>query len=152
MTVIDLRMVASLATAAYTHGDRMCGAIADHYDITRRDAKTLLTRARRAGHDIPMDRRGPQGTLRHGTRYHYRKGCHCDACVAANRAHQLEQQARRGAGRANPGRPPVERGAVRCSCGQQCANRTALGAHCWSQHDRPPTDAERVIIAEQVAA
>jgi hypothetical protein len=37
MTVIDLRMVASLATAAYAHGDRMCGAIADHYDITRPD-------------------------------------------------------------------------------------------------------------------
>lgn len=49
-------------------------------------------------------------------------------------------------------RPPVERGAVRCSCGQQCANRTALGAHTWSAHDRWPTDAERVIIAEQVAA
>lgn len=152
MTVIDLRMVASLATAAYAHGDRMCGAIADHYDITRRDAKTLLTRARRAGHDIPMDRRGPQGTLRHGTRYHYRKGCRCDACTAANRRHQQEQQARRGVGRANPGRPPVERGAVRCSCGQQCKDRTALGAHTWSAHNRWPTDAERVIIAEQVAA
>ena len=90
--------------------------------------------------------------LRHGTRYHYRKGCRCDECTAANRRHQQEQQARRGAGRANPGRPPVERGAVRCSCGQQCKDRTALGAHTWSAHDRWPTDAERVIIAEQVAA
>ena len=34
MTAVDLRMVASLATAAYTHGDRMCGAPSTTANIT----------------------------------------------------------------------------------------------------------------------
>ena len=94
--------------------------------------------------------------LRHGTRYHWRKGCRCLECTAAARAHAQAQNERRRYGREAhpaPGRPGTNvDGACVCSCGQQCPSRKALGAHCWAAHNRWPSDAERIILAAKAAA
>lgn len=89
---------------------------------------------------------------RHGTRYMFKKGCDagpdgkaCAECAAANQRHNDDQNARRRAGQAT-GRPRVVDGRVRCSCGTVCASKTALGAHTWEKHDRPPTDQERTVL------
>lgn len=89
--------------------------------------------------------------LRHGTRYHFRKGCHCTECAGADRAHNDEWAARRRK-HDQPGRPPSRiDGPCRCACGHDCPNRTALGRHTWARHERPPTDAERALTVEVAA-
>lgn len=87
---------------------------------------------------------------RHGTRYHWRKGCRCHECHDAIKRHaaDMNEKRRNGTAKRTVGRPSVAGvGPVRCACGQKCPNRTALGAHTWTAHDRPPTDTERTIIA-----
>lgn len=81
----------------------------------------------------------------HGSRYRYRKGCHCDECTAANRAYWDAENARRrpNRGKAKTGPKVVADHPVRCSCGEELPSRTALGAHTWEAHDRPPTNIER---------
>ena len=87
--------------------------------------------------------------INHGTPGGYQR-CKCATCRAGHAARRAEQRSRLG--RQETLGPRSTPGAVRCSCGQACTNRTALGKHCWKQHDRPPTDLERIILTEQVAA
>lgn len=51
--------VALVATAAHQAGQPIADAVADHYDLERRAATKLISRARQAGHPIPHDTPGP---------------------------------------------------------------------------------------------
>ena len=126
--------VAAIAAAAHTAGQSMAHTVAEHYGCSYGAARMAIYRARDAGQVVPFVSR--RRTLDVDARA---------ALVADRERRNAEREARRV-------RAPQDRQPVRCSCGQTCTTRTALGTHCWKQHDRPPTDLERIILTEQVAA
>ena len=149
----DYAEVAALARIADAAGQRMSVALAAHYGMKPTVANSLLSRVRRAGHDIPAGKRGPRvgehyiapcGTP--GAYYRHRKaGENCQVCREANTAYRTARKRAERIGNPLPGVSVVD-GRVRCSCGVECPNRTALGRHTWARHDRWPTDAERVVL------
>lgn len=54
----DTDELVTLARWAIEHGERVAYVVANRYGITERYATHVVSRARRAGHDIPFDYRG----------------------------------------------------------------------------------------------
>ena len=129
--------IAHVALAAHARGESMITALVAYYGCTRAAARAAISRTRLAGHPLPLG-------------YHAKRILTAEQLAERQAAHEARRE-RRLLREARPP-APVERQPVRCACGLLLANRTTLGKHTWGAHDRAPSDRERIIIGEQVAA
>lgn len=146
-------VIARIARDAWVDDQSMARAVAAYFEVSEQSARSLISRARLAGFDIPKQLGWNSGTplAECGTPGAYRRHLKageepCEACRADNAARRRRYR--------NTGSevvpvdddfvaPQVSSVVLQCECGWTTDNATAMGWHARSIHNRQATVAER---------